>query len=97
MATYGWQPDFVRRGIPGAHGWVYYNWAMERELSMFGPVYQLKSESYVRQEWRKRISALKLGVLAHTSQVAKADPQQIARQMVRPAAINWQGLPVGIE
>lgn len=53
MATYGWTPDYVRKGIPGAQGWVYANWAREQAVGLFGPNEVRKSDGYVKQEAKR--------------------------------------------
>lgn len=56
MATYGWTLDYVKFGMTGAQGWVWYNWAVESLIYAFGPVYKRTTEGYVKQEM-KRIRA----------------------------------------
>jgi len=55
MKAYGWTPDFVRKGITGAQGWVYANWALENESSVWGGGLERKSDGYLKQEWKKRV------------------------------------------
>jgi hypothetical protein len=54
--TYGWTDDYIRKGITGAKGWVYANWARENEMTVFGAIEERKSDGYVAQE-RRRILA----------------------------------------
>lgn len=42
-------------------GWVRYNWAVENEVTMFGPMFRVVGDGYVKQEakrlidlWQKR-------------------------------------------
>jgi len=56
MKTYGWTPDFVRKGITGAQGWVYYNWAMENEQVGFGPLVERTGDGYVAQQKKQILS-----------------------------------------
>lgn len=53
MATFGWSADYVRKGIPGAQGWVYYNWAVQNEATVWGTGREQKSDGYVRQETKR--------------------------------------------
>lgn len=50
MRSYQWKPDFVRYEITGAEGWVYYNWALENESSVWGSGLEKKSPGYLKQE-----------------------------------------------
>lgn len=53
MATFGWSADYVRMGINGAQGWVYYSWAMEAEANAWGPTRERLTDGYVRQQTKK--------------------------------------------
>ena len=53
MRTFGWTPDFVRKGITGAEGWIYYNWAMENEASIWGSGLDRRTPGYVKQEFEQ--------------------------------------------
>jgi len=55
MKTYGWTLDYVRKGITGAQGWVYYNWACENESSLWGRSLVRKSPGYVKQEYMSQM------------------------------------------
>lgn len=50
MKAYGWTADYVRKELVGAHGWVYFNWAIENESSVFGSGIERKGLGYVGQE-----------------------------------------------
>lgn len=50
MKTFGWTPDFIRKRIPGAQGWAYYYWALEREASFWGGGPERKGKGYVQQQ-----------------------------------------------
>ena len=51
MQAFGWKPDFVKWGIDGAEGWVYYNWARQNEASFWGSN-ERSTEGYLKQEIR---------------------------------------------
>lgn len=55
MRSYGWKPDFVRKGITGAQGWVYYNWALENEANVWGAGVRVKGAGYVKQETERKL------------------------------------------
>ena len=59
MRAYGWSPDYVRKGITGAQGWVWYNWALENEASVWGVWLERTTPGYVKQEYQKRLKALR--------------------------------------
>jgi hypothetical protein len=59
MRTYGWSLDYVRLGMTGAQSWVWYNWAIENEMSAFGLVYKRKSDGYIRQEINRLVAVAK--------------------------------------
>lgn len=59
MRTYGWTLDYVKKGLTGAESWVWYNWAIENEMSAFGLVYKRKSAGYIRQEIDKLMAIAK--------------------------------------
>lgn len=46
----------MRKGITGAKGWVYYNWAVENEATVWGSRKERKSPGYVKQEYLKRLA-----------------------------------------
>lgn len=50
MKSYGWTEDYVKFGITGARGWVFYNWAKENESSVWGSGLVQTSKGYVAQE-----------------------------------------------
>lgn len=52
MKEYGWTPDFVRKGITGVQGWVYYFWAVESESL------EKSTTGYVKREWLKLMAKL---------------------------------------
>ncbi len=56
MATYGWSEKHIRTGISSAKGWVWYAWAMQNRLTMFGVMYELKTPGYIQQEAAKILS-----------------------------------------
>lgn len=51
MKVFGWTPDFISYEITGAEGWVYYNWAIEHEMTAFGPIFKATTAGYVKQEF----------------------------------------------
>jgi hypothetical protein len=53
MKAYGWTADYIRFDLIGAQGWVYYNWALENEASVWGSSIRPASAGYVKQEWNK--------------------------------------------
>jgi hypothetical protein len=53
MSFYGWSEDYVRFGISSAIGWVFYNFAMEETMSVWGAVYERKTDGYIKQEANK--------------------------------------------
>ena len=53
MKAFGWTPDQIRKRIPGAQGWAYYNWARENEASVWGSNLERKSPGYVKQEYER--------------------------------------------
>jgi hypothetical protein len=53
MKTFGWTPDYVMEEITGAQGWVYRNWALENEATMWGESLVRRTPGYVRQEMEK--------------------------------------------
>lgn len=63
MKSYGWTPSFVRKGITGAQGWVYYNWAQENEASVWGTGIRVKGRDggYVRQETERILELWQTG------------------------------------
>ena len=50
MATFGWSPEYVRKGITGAQGWAYYMWATAQAAAgmMQGPLEP--SGGYISQQ-----------------------------------------------
>jgi len=61
MATFGWSRDHVMFEVPGAEGWVWYNWATENEATVWGQELERRSPGYVKREkerllrqWRTR-------------------------------------------
>lgn len=50
MKTYHWTPDYAMEEITGAQGWVYRNWAVENEATLFGEGPKRKTPGYVKQE-----------------------------------------------
>jgi hypothetical protein len=55
MKAFGWSLRFVRFGITGAESWVWYNWAIENEITAFGALYKRKTDGYVRQETKRLV------------------------------------------
>lgn len=53
MRCYGWSPEFCETGISAAQSQIYYNWAREREMTMFGQLEERKSPGYVQQEMKR--------------------------------------------
>ncbi len=53
MKAYGWSADYVRKGLPGAQGWVYANWALEHEMTVWGALVERKCKGYIQQELDK--------------------------------------------
>jgi hypothetical protein len=51
--AYGWSVNHIRKEITSAQGWVYYNWALENEASVWGDRLDRKSDGYVKQERKK--------------------------------------------
>lgn len=51
MSTFGWTQDYVRKRLPGAQGWVYFNWALENEQTVLGPRWRRTGPGPVRQEY----------------------------------------------
>ncbi len=58
MKTFGWSEQKVRTGITSAQGWVWYSWALENEMTMFGAAYELKTPGYIKQEADKILSKI---------------------------------------
>lgn len=58
MKSFGWSEDYVRKGITGAKGWVFYNWAIENEASIWGDRLERKTDGYVKQEKKKILEQL---------------------------------------
>ena len=59
MKTYGWTQDYVRKGLTGAQGWAFYNWALEsesRNAGVWGAVLDRKSPGYVKQEMQRMLN-----------------------------------------
>ncbi len=56
MKTYGWSEEHTRKKISSAKGWVYFNWAMESEATVFGISRERKTDGYIQQE-KKRLLA----------------------------------------
>lgn len=56
MKVFGWPADYVRKGITGAQGWVYYNWAREHEATIWGQRLERQTDGYIRQETKKLIA-----------------------------------------
>ena len=56
--AYGWSDDYIRKGITGATGWIYNNWARENENSVWGSSEVRISPGYVKQEYQKRFDEL---------------------------------------
>jgi hypothetical protein len=50
MKVFGWTEDYCRKGITGARGWVWYNWALENEATLFGRLVERTSKGYIGQE-----------------------------------------------
>lgn len=59
MSFYQLSEDFVRKKLPGAKGWVMFNWALEHEASMWGGGIQRSGKGYVGQEVESIIKQLK--------------------------------------
>ena len=57
MRTYGWTLKHVRTEITGAQGWVWYNWALENEMTAMGPMVKRVTDGYISQE-RKNLMNL---------------------------------------
>ena len=54
MATFPWMTrDFVRKGMTGAEGWVYYNWARDNQQAGFGLMWRRRTPGYARQEYER--------------------------------------------
>jgi len=56
MKSYGWTEHYVKFGIIGAKGWVFYNWARQNELSLFGSSERQTSKGYIAQEIDKIVA-----------------------------------------
>ena len=57
MKTFGWSRDHCL-DMDGAESWVWYNWAMINESSVWGGGRSVKGDNYVAQE-RNRLLAEK--------------------------------------
>lgn len=51
--------DIIRKGITGAEGWAYYNWAVEDDAGFWGAKFERKTDSPVKQEYKKRLKRLR--------------------------------------
>ena len=61
MSTYGWSEQYVKWGITGARGWVFFTWAMEAQASLFGSGLRRTSDGYRAQEIKKQLEKIKHG------------------------------------
>jgi hypothetical protein len=57
MKHYGFTEKHIRTGMTGMKGWVFRNWAIENEASLFGEKSVRKSKAYIAQEIDKIIWA----------------------------------------
>jgi len=53
MKSYGWTEDYVKYGITGARGWVFFNWAIENESRVWGGNVVHTTPGYVKQHYQK--------------------------------------------
>lgn len=58
MRTYGWSLRHVRFEMTGAQGWVWYNWALENEVTAMGPSYKRTTVGYIGQEREKLLKSI---------------------------------------
>jgi hypothetical protein len=49
MRCFGWSERHCRLGITSAQGQVWYNWALENEMTAFGPIVKRATDGYVAQ------------------------------------------------
>ena len=56
MKSYGWTEDYVKFGLIGAKGWVYYNYAVENEARIWGNPVKPRKNRYVKQHWEKMLA-----------------------------------------
>ncbi len=59
MKVFGWSEQYCRKGITGARGWVWYNWALENEATMFGRLVERAGKGYIAQESDRIFSELR--------------------------------------
>lgn len=50
MSFYGWSEDYVLRRLIGARGWVYYNYAVENQASVWGNNIERRTDGYIAKE-----------------------------------------------
>lgn len=58
MKSYGWSETYVSEELTGAQGWVFFNWAVENESSVWGSSIERKGDGYIAQE-RNRLCQIK--------------------------------------
>jgi hypothetical protein len=50
MQAFGWNPEYIRKGITGAQGWAYYAWATAQESAKWMQPPSEPKNGYVSQE-----------------------------------------------
>jgi hypothetical protein len=56
MHFYHWDEDYVRLKMTSAKSWVYYNFALENQMSVWGAAFERKTDGYVKQETKQIFS-----------------------------------------
>jgi hypothetical protein len=61
MKAYGWSEKRVAEKLDGAQGWVWFNWALENEASVWGSGIERKGDGYVKQETKRILERMNDG------------------------------------